>query len=193
MPDEKAETVADGARLIASLIAPAGENDIEALVISVLTAAARSAEEELREIMERVRAVNAAKAVMRELINKINRDVTANAHRDGDRDNVVFADRGLGGEAAYHDAPFPVADVESVGGVRFVRIDLHDGQITSLSQLDGLADELRSKLDSMSEMGEMESLRLQMAMDRRSKFLTTLSNLLKKISETEQGIIQNLK
>ena len=54
-------------------------------------------------------------------------------------------------------------------------------------------DSLQGKLDSMSEMGEMESLRLQMAMDRRSKLLTTLSNVLKKISDTDQSITQNLK
>lgn len=47
--------------------------------------------------------------------------------------------------------------------------------------------------DSMSEMGEAESLRLQMAMDRHSKFMSTLSNLLKKMSETSSGIVQNLK
>ncbi|MEO8706497.1 MAG: hypothetical protein ABI867_41110 [Kofleriaceae bacterium] len=48
-------------------------------------------------------------------------------------------------------------------------------------------------LDSLSEMGEMESLRLQMAMDRMSKMMSTLSNLLKKISDTAQSITQNLK
>lgn len=45
----------------------------------------------------------------------------------------------------------------------------------------------------MSEMGEMESLRLQMLMDRKSKMMSTLSNLLKKIHDTQQSIIQNLK
>ena len=45
----------------------------------------------------------------------------------------------------------------------------------------------------MSEMGEMESLRLQMAMDRMSKMMSTLSNLLKKISDTSTSITQNLK
>lgn len=45
----------------------------------------------------------------------------------------------------------------------------------------------------MSEMGEMESLRLQMAMDRMSKMMSTLSNLLKKISDTQNSIVQNLK
>ena len=52
---------------------------------------------------------------------------------------------------------------------------------------------MKAKLDSLSEMGEMESLRLQMAMDRLSKLMSTLSNLLKKASDTAQGISQNIK
>jgi len=32
-----------------------------------------------------------------------------------------------------------------------------------------------------------------MAMDRMSKLMTTLSNILKKISDTSQGITKNLK
>ena len=58
----------------------------------------------------------------------------------------------------------------------------------------GSMDNLKKlKLDSMSEMGEMESLRLQMAMDRLSKMMSTLSNLLKKISDTSSEITQNIK
>jgi hypothetical protein len=56
-----------------------------------------------------------------------------------------------------------------------------------------LQADVKNKLDSMSELGETESLRLQMAMDRLSKMMTTLSNLLKKISDTADGIVQNLK
>lgn len=52
---------------------------------------------------------------------------------------------------------------------------------------------VKNKLDSMSEMGEMESLRLQMAMDRISKLMSTLSNMLKKISDTSSAITQNIK
>ncbi len=48
-------------------------------------------------------------------------------------------------------------------------------------------------LDSLSEMGEMESLRLQMAMDRMSKLQSTLSNILKKNSEAASSITRNLK
>lgn len=54
-------------------------------------------------------------------------------------------------------------------------------------------DKVKSNLDSMSEMGEMESLRLQMAMDRMSKMMSTLSNALKKASATSEEITANLK
>ena len=52
---------------------------------------------------------------------------------------------------------------------------------------------LRKDLDSMSEMGETESLRLQMAMDRLGKLMSTLSNILKKTSDTAATIAANLK
>jgi hypothetical protein len=39
----------------------------------------------------------------------------------------------------------------------------------------------------------MTSLRLQMTMDRRSKFIITLSNMMKKISSTQDTTIQKIK
>jgi len=64
---------------------------------------------------------------------------------------------------------------------------------TTVKTLDAQLDKVKADLDSMSEMGEMESLRLQMAMDRMSKMMSTLSNVLKKISDTANQITQNLK
>jgi hypothetical protein len=61
------------------------------------------------------------------------------------------------------------------------------------AHLDALRSRLAAKETSLSEMGEMESLRLQMAMDRMSKMMSTLSNLLKKISDTSSAIVQNIK
>ena len=52
---------------------------------------------------------------------------------------------------------------------------------------------LKKDLDSMSEMGEMESLRLQTAMDGLSKMMSTLSNVLKKMSDTASDITKNIK
>ena len=45
----------------------------------------------------------------------------------------------------------------------------------------------------MNGMSQMTSLRLQMTMDRRSRFIETLSNIMKKLSETSDSIVQNLK
>jgi hypothetical protein len=64
---------------------------------------------------------------------------------------------------------------------------------TTLVDVNKTNERTMNKLDSFSELGEMESLRLQMAMDRMSKLMSTLSNLLKKISDTADGIIQNIK
>lgn len=64
---------------------------------------------------------------------------------------------------------------------------------TTKTDIKAMTDKLKNDLDSMSEMGEMESLCLQSAMDRMSKTNSTISNLLKKIHDTQQSIIQNLK
>ncbi len=69
----------------------------------------------------------------------------------------------------------------------------------SMARLKAINEAKRSKrlgkdaLDSLSELGEMESLRLQMAMDRLSKMMSTLSNILKKTADTAATITQNLK
>jgi hypothetical protein len=63
----------------------------------------------------------------------------------------------------------------------------------TLQDLDNQIDEIKGDLDFLSEMGENESLRLQMAMDRLSKLMSTLSSLLKKISDISSAIVQNMK
>jgi len=70
---------------------------------------------------------------------------------------------------------------------------LNDSVTIMKKEMDVLATSLKDELNSMSEMGEMESLRLQMAMDRLSKLMSTISNLLKKASDTQNSITQNLK
>ena len=72
-------------------------------------------------------------------------------------------------------------------------VQLRDSIDVTKKEMDILIESMKNDLDSMSEMGETESLRLQMAMDRLSKMMSTLSNILKKVSDTQQSIIQNLK
>jgi hypothetical protein len=64
----------------------------------------------------------------------------------------------------------------------------------SSQQYDVLSFELMHQtVDSLSEQSETQSLELQMTMDRRSKLIDTLSNVLKKISDTGDSVVQNLK
>jgi hypothetical protein len=47
--------------------------------------------------------------------------------------------------------------------------------------------------DSMDEMDEPARMRLQALMDKRSKTIDTLTRIMKKVSDTQGGLIQNLK
>jgi hypothetical protein len=167
-------------------------NDIEALAFVVLMQATQDMDEDLKTIMAEVKAMTSAKQALRALISKVNKDVASNAGQTNGRRPLHFR-AGMGSEKAYHRAPVPFPDAETRGGVGFVRTDLFPGAITDVSQLLAIQDELKGKLDGMNELSEMTSLRLQMSMDRRSKLISTLSNILKKISTTQETLVQNLK
>ena len=60
-------------------------------------------------------------------------------------------------------------------------------------ELDDEVGSLQRDMDAKADLSELESLRLQMAMDRISKMMASLSNLLKKLADTNSSIVQNLK
>lgn len=180
------------AQEMVAFLGATGDGDVIALACIVMMEAAKSAREDLEAIMAGVKAINQAKRGMRELIGKVQRDVAANAGCRAAERALDFS-RGLGTERGYHRVPMPLLDPDASGGVRYERLDLHPGKIERAEDLQAIFGVLEGKLDSLSEMGEMESLRLQMAMDRVSKAMSTLSNLLKKASETSSTIVQNIK
>ena len=65
--------------------------------------------------------------------------------------------------------------------------------LVEVAQILSDKDSLNERLEGMNEMSEMTSLRLQMTMDRRSKFISTLSQMMTKISTTQDTLVQNLK
>ena len=130
---------------VAGNLTGTSDADIQAFAFIVMMEAAKSAREDLKSIMDDVKATNSEKQRQRDIINGL------------------------------HQAPAGCADNQQ-----------------GCNESDP-KETVKNKLDSLSEMGETESLRLQMAMDRVSKFMSTLSNLLKKESETSATIIQNIK
>ena len=122
--------------------------DPETVVLVLTVQASRAAAEDLRVVLDQMRAISEAKRALREKARP-------------DRADEVDLDAAL--------------------------------QLLTTLSVKQLQAELHRQLDSMSEMGEMESLRLQMAMDRLTKLMTTLSNTLKKLADTASQITQNLK
>jgi hypothetical protein len=79
-----------------------------------------------------------------------------------------------------------------------LKIDILDNQKSPQRQIKAAevfeaVNNFADKLDSMNEMSKMTSLRLQMMLDRRSRFMSTLSNIMKKLSDTQNSLVQNLK
>ena len=173
-------------------VAELGDADIMSLAFIVMMEAAKSAREDLKAIMDGVKAINEQKRAWREVQDKVNRDRAANAGLDPEDAELDFS-RGLGSEQAYHAVPVPHLDPDAPGGIRRVPTDLHPGPLTRKEDLCTVVAEVKNKLDSLSELGEMESLRLQMAMDRMSKLMSTLSNALKTSADTASAVTQNLK
>ena len=190
---EQRDAVATSLRPDFAVLGSMDGSDITALVCIVMMEAAKSAQEDLRAIMESVKLINAAKSAQRALISKIGYDIAENSGQRNGKPPLKFAARGVGSEKGYHRMPVPHPDPGSPGGLRRVPTDMHKGRIKDICLLSAIRDELKDDLDSMSEMGEMESLRLQMAMDRLSKLMSMLSNILKKVSDTQSSIVANLK
>lgn len=68
-----------------------------------------------------------------------------------------------------------------------------DSLKTSKTNLALKTADLKDKKDNMNDVSSEQQLKMQMTMERRSKMTEAISNLMKKVSETEQSVIQNLK
>jgi hypothetical protein len=156
-----------------------GTGDIEALVFLVLMQCTQDAEADLRSTMEEVKKQNDQKARLRGLL-----------------DEVRQASPGS------HPATAPCAEpICGTASERLRELTLHlpakarlaPRSLTTYGDLARLEADAKNSLDSLSDLSEMTSLRLQMEMDRREKALETLSNLMKKMSDTAESIIGNLK
>jgi Arc/MetJ-type ribon-helix-helix transcriptional regulator len=165
---------------------------IEASALIVMMEAAKSAQEDLKGIMASVTAINTAKQEIRQTLGRMSRDLAANCSH---MDTTALLDfsRGLGSERSYHTVLLPCLDPDAPGGVRYIAADFHPGPLTRKEDIAAVIADTTARLDNLSEMGEMASVRLQMAMDRRSKTMTALSNVLKRANDTASDILQNLK
>lgn len=136
---------------------------------------------------------------------QIRMDREAAPLRDGDVQFVVTLHPNAGARDDLHASAQELSAVgaartklrglsmDRVGGTLDVELSLQLLLTAYGTSIDASIEELVDDLDAVSELGETESLRLQMAMDRLCKMMSTLSNMLKKLSDTQSSIVQNLK
>jgi flagellar hook-basal body complex protein FliE len=159
--------------------------DIEELAFVVLMNATNDQDSDLQQIMNEVQAQTKAKQFLREQMQIVNKDVANNSRQLTSEASKTCNSPGCN-ELIEHASDIAAATVQS-------KKPVHIGGAITYGQLKEIQEELQGSLDSMNEMSETTSMRLQMAMDRRSKFVEALSNVMKKIDSTQEAIIQNLK
>lgn len=156
------------------------DGDITALVLLVMMEASKSAQEDLKAIMAGIKAMHEKKKALRETLNHLKKKKSEKktlSREAYDSLKKVLANADPDSAKKLHATPQPVKPSRTI----------------TAAELNELIDEYRDKLDSMNEMGEMQSLRLQMLMDRMNKMMTALANMLKKIGDTQSQVISNLK
>jgi len=201
---------AQAEREVAASFARLSQMDIAEAAFIVMIMATKDMDDDIRMIMVEIKAMNAAKQKLRDLIKELNGWISQEMSKhpgSEDIDNEKVAGSKTKASAtrptAKATAPplrritldtktSPVIHLEYVKAPTIPPLPPRNPGLT-VSGLKSMLDDLKGKLDSMNEMSEMTSLRLQMTMDRRSKFIETLSNIMKKIGTTQETLVQNIK
>lgn len=142
------------------------DGDILALAFLVLMESSRSAREDLKSIMENVTQVNAAKAAQRK------------NDRQAKQASPTTTSTGATTQPALKAKPAR---------------DAIQSRPISKVQFDRQLQAAKHDADRLSKLGEEQSLQHQLAMDRKSKVESAISNLMKKMSDTGASITQHLK
>ena len=144
---------------------PLADADVEALAFLVMMEATQAARDDLRGILDNVKASSSQKAAQRQ---------AAGTHNKADA-----AGQGAGQQIAQLAAtnlPVRPAVVMAAG---------HGSQLS--------ANLTPAKQDAVTGITDQDMLQLQQAMDRRSQLETMLSNLMKKAADAQSNLVGNLK
>lgn len=176
--------------------------DVSEAAFIVMMMTTKDMDDDIRLILAEIKAMTQAKQRLREFIKDLNQWISREMSKHPNSKNIDLekvTGRSpnekfkVSSQMVMYKAPQP--DIEEVDLVaEYTTVyDLSGGGGVTIQGLRSLLDDIKGKLDGMNEMSEMTSLRLQMTMDRRSKFISTLSQIMKKISTTQDTLVQNIK
>lgn len=172
--------------------------DIDALIQLVMFDLWKSEEEALKEILDEMHRMNQAKKKQREYINQLKKQ-KASAQSKMRKEPKVLLEQPP--TTSVQKKPRPVRKSPKMASTRRLRIRYpKTPNITyknttdmNLAEMDKYMEEMEHKMDTLGGLSEELSLKLQILMDRRAKIIQILSNILKKISQTSDTLISNIK
>ena len=190
---------AQAEREVAASFARLSQMDIAEAAFIVMIMATKDMDDDIHMIMVEIKAMNAAKQKLRELIKELNGWISQEMSKHPGSEDIDNERVAGSKTTAYplrritlETKTSPVLHLEYVKTPVIPPLPPRNPGLT-VSGLKSLLDNIKGNLDGMNEMSEATSLRLQMTMDRRSKFIETLSNIMKKIGTTQETLVQNIK
>lgn len=159
-------------------------SDINALVAIVMMQEAKDAESDLQQLMTQVQAINSAKQKLRDLLSQTQLEVSSTSSLPATT---------LCQTALCKSLPSTLNEISSATANTQKPVRILVPAKPTYADVRTLPTQLQTNLNSMNDMSETMQLQLQMAMDRQSKLIETLSNLMKKIDDTASTVIQNIK
>ncbi len=172
--------------------------DVSEAAFIVMTMATRDMDDDIRMVMVEIKAMTAAKQQLRDLIRDLNSWISQemSKHPEGAPIQVVQPRRKKNiltvRPIVLKKERSPVIHFEYLRAPVIPALPPRNSGVT-IAYLRALREDLKGKLDGMNEMSEMTSSRLNMTMDRRSKFISTLSQMLKKTNSSLDVLAQNIK
>jgi len=173
--------------------------DVSEAAFIVMSMATKDMDDDIRMIMAEIKAMTAAKQRLRDKINDINRWISEEmSKRPGSSDIQNEPASGARTPSLHARRAAPAWHTSPVIRLQYAKAPVvaplpRRNPGLSVAELKDLQDDVEGNLDELNELSEMTSLRLQMTMDRRSKFISTLSRMMKKISSTQDALVQNIK
>lgn len=169
-----------------------GQMEVESLITMIMMLLANDTEKDLKQMMNALNELKKEKEKILQAIGELEKNKTNITRIKFDSLRLIAAQKITLG------TPTQPAIVRTNNIAKRLNEDsLKRTNIAvtrpSAAEIKQVQDELKTQMDSMNGLSEMSSIRLQMTMDRRSKIISTLSNIMKKISKTQDSIIQNLK
>ena len=161
--------------------------DIEALCFIVLMQATKDMEEDLKQMMDSVQAINKEKENLRNQQAKL-KEMAGKAKKDA-RSNF----RPIQTKPAQLKLMPTKHDLAKIPVLRAPSSLPKNVDSMSLGEIQAQIDAFEKEKDSLGDLSEELQTKLQMYTDRRKQAMETLSNMMKKFSDTSSSIIKNLK